>query len=206
MSNATNATNATNTGEMTYKEEFIKYFKENVKREGADLVLAYLEATDFFTAPASTRFHLAEEAGLVQHSLNVYKNLKNEAYMYQKKSGKKYSEDTIATVALLHDICKVNFYKADKKNVKNAEGKWEEVPYYTVEDTYPIGHGEKSVIMLMQLIHLSTEEIMAIRWHMGGFDEAVKGGSYSMSKAAEKYPLVTLLQVSDLKASYLDEA
>ena len=192
--------------EMSYKEEFTKIYKDNIKRQGADSVLAWLEDSDFFTAPASTRFHLAEETGLLQHSINVYKQLGNEAWIYEKKTGEKYSSESIAIVALLHDICKANFYKKDYKNVKNSEGVWEKAPYYTVDDTLPYGHGEKSAIILLQLgLQLSVEEVAAIRWHMGGFDEAVKGGSYSMSKAAEKYPLVTLLQVSDLKASYLDE-
>ena len=168
--------------------------------------MAWLEDSDFFTAPASTRFHLAEETGLLQHSINVYKQLGNEAWIYEKKTGEKYSSESIAIVALLHDICKANYYKKDYRNVKNSEGVWEKAPYYTVDDTLPYGHGEKSAIILLQLgLQLSVEEVAAIRWHMGGFDEAVKGGSYSMSKAAEKYPLVTLLQVSDLKASYLDE-
>lgn len=192
--------------EMSYKEEFIKIYKDNIKRQGADSVLAWLEDSDFFTAPASTRFHLAEETGLLQHSINVYKQLGNEAWIYEKKTGEKYSSESIAIVALLHDICKANYYKKDYRNVKNSEGVWEKAPYYTVDDTLPCGHGEKSAIILLQLgLQLSVEEVAAIRWHMGGFDEAVKGGSYAMSKAAEKYPLVTLLQVSDLKASYLDE-
>lgn len=192
--------------EMSYKDEFIKLFKEKIKRDGADAVLSWLESSDFFSAPASTRFHLAEEGGLVQHSINVFKNLANEVWLYERKTGQKYSPETVAIVALLHDICKANFYKVDKKNVKNAKGNWEEVPYYTVNDTFPYGHGEKSVMMLMQLgLYLSTEEMMAIRWHMGGFDDAVKGGSYSMNAACEKYPLVVLLQVSDMKATYIDE-
>lgn len=196
----------TQNAEMSYKDEFIKLFKENIKRDGADAVLSWLESSDFFTAPASTRFHLAEEGGLVQHSINVFRNLANEAWLHTRKTGQKYSNETIAIVALLHDICKANFYKVDKKNVKNAKGSWEEVPYYTVNDTFPYGHGEKSVMMLMQLgLYLSTEEMMAIRWHMGGFDDAVKGGSYSMNTACEKYPLVVLLQVSDMKATYIDE-
>lgn len=192
--------------EMSYKEEFIKIYKDNIKRRGADSVLAWLEDSDFFTAPASTRFHLAEETGLLQHSINVYKQLCNELWMYEKKTGKKYSSESIAVVALLHDICKANFYKKDYRNVKNSEGVWEKAPYYTVEDTLPYGHGEKSAILLLQLgLTLSTEELVAIRWHMGGFDDAVKGGSYAMSTAYEKYPLAVLLNIADMKATYLDE-
>lgn len=106
--------------EMSYKEEFIKIYKDNIKRQGADSVLAWLEDSDFFTAPASTRFHLAEETGLLQHSINVYKQLGNEAWIYEKKTGEKYSSESIAIVALLHDICKANYYKKDYRNVKTV--------------------------------------------------------------------------------------
>ncbi len=193
-------------GEMSYKEEFIKIYKDNIKRQGADSVLAWLEDSDFFTAPASTRFHLAEETGLLQHSINVYKQLRNELWLYEKKTGEKYSLESIAIVALLHDICKANFYKKDYRNVKNDKGVWEKAPYYTVDDTLPYGHGEKSAIILLQLgLKLTAEEVAAIRWHMGGFDDAVKGGSYAMGSAYEKYPLAVFLNIADMKATYLDE-
>ena len=159
---------------MTAKEEFISIYKENIKREGADKLLEFLERSDFFTAPSSTRFHGSYEGGLVQDSLNVYHCLKDYLSRPRTKElyGMDYSEETIALVALLHDICKVNFYTVEMRNKKNDEtGQWEKVPFYTVNDTLPYGHGEKSVYILSGYFYgddrLTREEAFAIRYHMG---------------------------------------
>lgn len=117
---------------MTAKEEFISIYTQNIKREGADLLLDYLtNKCDFFTAPSSTRFHGSYEGGLVQHSVNVYHCLKDYLERQRVKDiyGMNYSEETIAIVSLLHDLCKINFYTVDYRNAKNAEGVWEKVPY-----------------------------------------------------------------------------
>ena len=110
------------------------------------------------------------------------------------------SEDTLKIVALLHDICKVNYYKVDYRNAKNAEGVWEKVPYYTVDDTIPYGHGEKSVMMLTEYIKLTVEEKYCIRWHMG-FTEPKEMYS-TIGIAFKKYPLALLLHEADLEATY----
>ena len=154
---------------------------------------------------ASARFHLAEEGGLCQHSLNVYKRL---VKLVRDEYGADYhsvvSDETIAVCGLLHDVCKVNFYSVDYRNSKE-NGVWVKVPYYKVDEKFPYGHGEKSVFIISQYMRLTPEEAMAINWHMGGFDERVKGGSYSLSEAMAKYKLVLLMHVADLQASYLDE-
>ena len=115
-----------------------------------------------------------------------------------------FSDETLAICGLLHDVCKVNFYVVDYRNSKE-NGAWVKVPYYRVDEKFPYGHGEKSVFIITQYMRLSAEEAMAINWHMGGFDERVKGGSYSLSEAMAKYKLVLLMHVADLQASYLDE-
>lgn len=185
------------------KNEFIDIYTTYVKRDGADKLLDYLTNSDFFTAPASARFHLAEEGGLCQHSVNVYKRLRKIiAEEYGENSP--YLDETVAICGLLHDVCKVNFYAVDYRNSKE-NGVWVKVPYYRVDEKFPYGHGEKSVFILTQYIRLTAEEAMAINWHMGGFDERVKGGSYSLSEAMAKYKLVLLMHVADLQASYLDE-
>ena len=154
--------------ENPYKEEFRAIFQQHVTRRGGDQLLDWLENTDFYTAPASTKFHCACEFGLVMHSLNVYK---------------------VAT-----------------RNVKNDEtGQWEKRPYYSVEDAFPYGHGEKSVYLIERFVRLKPAEAMAVRWHMGGFDEAVKGGSFAISAAYDRYPLAVKLHLSDLEATYLRE-
>ena len=156
---------------MDLKQEFIDIYKANITREGADKLLEYLLSpqSDFFTAPASTRCHGSYEGGLLEHSLNVYKCLKDYLERSRAKEVYKmnYSEESIAISALLHDICKVNFYKVDYRNAKNDQGVWEKVPYYTIDDKLPYGHGEKSVYIITGFMRLSREEAFAIRYHMG---------------------------------------
>ena len=185
---------------MSAKQEFIEIFKENVKRPGSEKLLEWLSQSDFFTAPASTKYHSAFEGGLVQHSLNVYKLLKKRCAEYGITDG-----ESIAICGLLHDICKANFYTVSYRNVKNERGIWEKVPYYTVDDQFPFGHGEKSVFVVERFMRLRENEAIAIRWHMGGFDEAAKSGGFSISHAYEKYPLAVLLHMADLEATYLSE-
>ncbi len=186
---------------MGYKEEFIQIYKENIKREGSAELLEWLQKTDFFTAPASTKFHGACEQGLVMHSISVFKTLVEKHFDPETDN-----MESFAICALLHDLCKAEFYKVSTRNVKNDEtGKWEKVPYYAVEDKFPFGHGEKSVFLIERFIRLKPAEAVAIRWHMGGFDEAAKGGSFSISVAYEKYPLAIKLHLADLESTYLRE-
>ena len=187
---------------MGVKQEFIQIFQDNIKRQGADMLLQWLVSTDFFIAPASTKYHCAFEGGLALHSINVYKILKKrcDEYGYGK-----YSDESIAICGLLHDICKANFYSISTRNVKNERGQWEQRPYYTVEDKFPFGHGEKSVFIIERCMRLMEEEAVAIRWHMGGFDESAKSGGFTISHAYEQYPLAVLLHLSDLEATYLAE-
>ena len=186
--------------ENQYREEFCEIFERQVHREGSDRLLAWLKTTDFFTAPASTKFHCACEYGLVMHSLNVYRVLR-ERYFEEGDS-----EESFALCALLHDICKAQVYKTSTRNVKNEEtGAWEKKPYYSVEDAFPYGHGEKSVYLIERFLRLKPAEAMAVRWHMGGFDESVKGGSFAISSAYDKYPLAVKLHLADLEATYLRE-
>lgn len=184
---------------MTNKERYIQLYREHIKRDGGKELLDWLLQTDFFTAPASTRFHLCEEGGLCEHSLNVYDCLK-------ERHGSEYPDETIAIVALLHDLCKAQFYKVSTRNQKNEQtGQWEKVPYYTIEDRFPFGHGEKSVFLIERFMRLKIEEAVAIRWHMGGFDDTAKAGGYTVSNAFEMYPLAVKLHVADIEATYLCE-
>ncbi len=176
------------------KEEFTRIYKENITRPGSTELLAWLEKSDFFTAPASTKYHNAFEGGLLAHSVNVYNRFDCD------------NPESRAICALLHDVCKVDFYKVDYRNNKNEKGVWEKVPYYTVEDKLPYGHGEKSVYIISGFMRLSREEAMAIRWHMGFSDDSFKGGSYSLSEAFSKYPLAVKLHIADLQATYFDES
>ena len=183
---------------MTAKEEFIKIYTDNITRRGSAELLEWIQKTDFFNAPASTKFHCACEHGLVMHSVSVFNTMME----------KHFDEDTdslesFAICALLHDLCKAQFYKTSTRNVKNDEtGQWEKVPYYSVEDSFPYGHGEKSVFLIERFMRLKLEEAMAIRWHMGGFDD---NSGYAISQAYERYPLAVKLHLSDLESTYLRE-
>ena len=184
--------------EKKMKEEFIQLLRKTNREGIEDLINFIEEKTDFFTAPASTRFHGSHEGGLLEHSMKVY-----EILDYKIKNNVidlHVPEDTIIIVSLLHDICKVNFYKVDYRNAKNARGEWEKVPYYTIDDTIPYGHGEKSVMMLTEYIKLTSEEKYSIRWHMG-FSEPKEVYS-SLGAAYKKYPLALLVNEADLEATY----
>ena len=179
------------------KEEFIKLLR-STKREGIEDVINFLEKSDFFKAPASTRFHGDHEGGLMEHSMKVYEILKHKVKTCVIDIN--VPEESLIISALLHDICKTNFYKIDYRNAKNSLGVWEKVPYYTIEDTIPYGHGEKSVMMLTEYIKLTNDEKYAIRWHMG-FSEP-KEIYNTLGAAMAKYPLILLLNEADLEASY----
>ncbi len=186
---------------MTLKEEFISIYQNNIKREGAQELLDWLEKTDFFTAPASTKYHCACKEGLLKHSINVYKVLMEKHFNDQTDN-----IESVTICSLLHDLCKAQFYKTSTRNVKNeSTGIWEQVPFYTVEDIFPYGHGEKSVFLIERFMRLKTSEAMAIRWHMGGFDDAARSGGFSMSLAFDKYPLAVQLHMADLESTYLRE-
>ena len=189
---------------MSVKDEFIKIYREYIKRDGADSLLEYLKSTDFFTAPASSRFHNSFEGGLCDHSINVYYRLKklvdSEDSLYNK-----YSDETIAIIGLLHDLCKINFYVKDYRKV-NEGGVWLTKPYYKIDEVYPYGHGEKSVYIINKYMNLTDIEALAINWHMGPYDQRVKGQSpQTLESAMHKDDIVFLTFVADSMATYLDE-
>ncbi len=179
-------------------EEKIIELLKSTNREGIDKLIAFLQKSDFFKAPASTRFHGSFEGGLAEHSMKVYEILKHK--VQNSIMPLNISEESIILIALLHDICKVNFYKVDYRNAKNALGVWEKVPYYTVDDTIPYGHGEKSVMMITEYIKLTSEEKYAIRWHMGYTEPKELYGT--IGEAYKKYPIALLMHEADLEATY----
>ncbi len=189
---------------MTAKERFIEVYREKITREGADHLLDFLCKSDFFTAPASTRYHGAHEGGLVEHSLNVYDCLVDILARPRMKElyGVEYSEESIAIAGLLHDICKVNFYKVSTRNVKDETGRWTTVPYYTIEDSLPYGHGEKSAYMISAYMKLTRDEAFAIRYHMG-FSGTEDPGN--VGKALEMFPLAYATCCADMEAAFLME-
>ncbi len=214
---------------MATREENISRFEELMKkvtRNGKDELMDYVRnKSDFYTAPASTRFHLSCEGGLLQHSLNVYDCLmaKKDLPIW-KTAFEDVSEESIIIMALFHDLCKVNMYVKGFRNQKtydkeriaeivrsggcvkkddNGPFAWETVQDYQVDDSMPLGHGEKSIVMLNSFVRLKGCELYAIRWHMGYTEDSSQ--YKTLDKAIEKYPIVLALHEADLEASKLLE-
>ena len=191
---------------MSHKQEFIDLYTSYIHREGADKLLEYLQSSgsDFFTAPASTRFHGSYQGGLVEHSLNVYYCLKD--YLARPRVQELYkicpSEETIAVVSLLHDVCKINCYHEGTRNVKGPDGKWQTVPTYDFQDDMPYGHGEKSVYIISGFMRLTREEAFAIRYHMGFSEDESKR---NVGRSFELYPLGFAVHTADMEATYFLE-
>lgn len=171
----------------------------NTERKGIDRVIKYMEETDFFVAPASTKYHGNYDGGLAEHSLNVYELLQEK----NKKFDLGLSDDTVAIVSLLHDFCKINFYNKQECWRKNDKNRWESYEGYKVIDDFPIGHGEKSVIMLQNFIRLTKEEMLMIRWHMGNTEP--KEQMMNISNTYNLVPAAVALHTADMEASYLLE-
>ena len=187
------------------KQRFLEIFHEKIHREGADKLLEFLEKSDFFSAPASTRYHGAYLGGLLEHSLNVYECLADLCARAKEKYNLEYSDETIAIVGLFHDICKVDFYKETFRNKKNeATGVWEREISYNIEDSLPYGHGEKSVYMLSGFIRLDREEAFAIRYHMGF--SGSPDDKQNVSRAMELFPLALFTSFADSEAAFLIES
>ena len=188
---------------MTARERFIEIYKNNIKREGADKLLEYLISSDFFVAPASSRFHSSYEGGLCEHSLNVYDCL--VSYLKSdraKQFGFEYTDESIAIAALLHDLCKIGVYKKGFRNVKDERGAWQRVDTFEYDDKLPYGHGEKSVYIASGYMRLTREEAFAIRYHMGfSSTEDIR----NVGSAFEKFPLGVALWIADMEATYFME-
>lgn len=179
------------------KAEFKSIMSMYVHRDGVDDLMKWLDNTDFFVAPSSSRYHGSEPGGLCAHSLAVYRRLK------AKQEAE--SDETIALVSLFHDLCKVNFYKESYRNVKNdVTGKWERVPSYEINDSLPLGHGEKSALVLSRYIKLTDEELLAIRWHMSGFYSSNTGEQSAISSALYFSKLVLKLIEADMESAFWD--
>lgn len=187
---------------MSQKDTFIQIYKTYIHRNGADKFLEFLlsDQSDFFVAPASTRFHGSYEGGLLEHSIHVYECLRD--YLQRERTKEiyhmNYSEETIALTALLHDVCKINVYKASMRN-KKVDGQWVQVPFYEFDDTMPYGHGEKSVYMITPFMKLSREEAFAIRYHMGFSNNDLPN---AVGYTFEHFPLAFALSTADMEATY----
>lgn len=179
---------------MDNKQKFLELVVNNVHRQGVDELISWLNTGDFFTAPASTRFHESFEGGLALHSLNVLHHLirLNDHY----NTG--FSMETMTIVALFHDLCKVGCYKVSMRNVKDEQtGIWRKEPFYKFEEDFKFGgHGSKSVFLLRNFINLTPDEAVAINCHMGP-----ENGKWEVNDAFRDYPLAYLLHVADMAST-----
>ena len=183
---------------------------DKVQRPGMDKLLEYIRSSDFYRAPASTKYHLACPGGLLQHSLNVLDALRGLLLFNSITSSWEYHtackvvdtipDDSVIIMALLHDICKTHFYSTSTRNQKNDRtGQWEKVPFYTIDDKMPLGHGAKSAMIIKQYTTLTSQEMYTIWHHMG------MTGDYendiAVGKSIEMYPAVLALHTADMMAS-----
>jgi hypothetical protein len=190
------------------KKEFYELLNTNISRDGISSLLEYLEKSDFFEAPASTKYHGAYKGGLLEHSINVYYSLIDTLQFYFGKDWEqRYSKETATIVSLFHDLCKIGRYKTELKNVKNMEtGRWEEKFVYVYDkDYHNMGHGAKSVMIILDHMYLTEIEKEAIFWHMGAFD---LGNYNTVGDLGETYSRNTLayaLHRADMDATYIIE-
>ena len=188
------------TAVISYKERFMDIYTQSINRNGSFELLEWIKSTDFFTSPASTKFHCAYKGGLVEHSVNVYYNLMklNSVFNFCQ------NEESLAIVSLLHDLTKAQCYKVEFRNVKNEQGIWEKVPNYVFSEDFRYGgHGSKSVFLIMKCMQLTDEEASAINNHMSAFDRPCN--DWSLSNAFEQFPLGMFLHTADCISSWVTE-
>ena len=183
------------------QEETMQRFKDYfrlIERPGAADLLQWIESNSFFEAPASKRHHGAKPGGLAEHSINVFRRL----LWLNKREEKRtnialYNLETLTVCGLLHDLCKIDAYR----QTEGQQGK----PEYQLTRNFPAGHGEKSVILILQFMHLTKDEILAIRWHMGQYDFYARGGGYDLDNAFNQCKLAVMLHLADMMATHFDE-
>lgn len=200
---------------QTNKERYIATCRQHIEREGLEALLAYLEKSDFYVAPTSSKFHLNEAGGLCLHSLNVFETamtLRTHVLKPAIDSGVSPfdalpSEESVAISALFHDFCKIGLYHEAERFKKDENNRWVTYKGYNIEDNFPFGHGEKSCFLIERFMRLRPEELLAIRWHMGMFDMGEQGSSMRMSfyRALEIHSLVALIHSADMLSSNLME-
>ena len=197
---------------MALNKERIVSLLRSTGRDGIENLIKYLEKHDYFSAPASTKYHLSCMGGLAQHSLNVYENMMQLYYGENWKNNSKFSvcpdgteHENIIMVALLHDLCKVDFYKLTNGRKKDDAGNWVDTQYYVVEEQIPIlGHGTKSVVVAQQFIRLYVDEIQAISFHMGCQD-ADQVYSSTVSGVFEQSRFCLFTHLADLRATFVED-
>lgn len=175
------------------RADFLAVYNRSIGRNGRTALLYWLEnETDFFTAPASSLREITVRDMTDRNAPGVRQLSEAE-------------EETVAILGLLHDVCKADVYHQTDPFKAAMEGKLATMAPYEFRDPFPLGHGEKSLFLITRHMALTEEEALAIRWHMGAYDDAVKGGSRSMTEAMNLTPWVWRLQEADMCAAWIDE-
>ena len=194
------------------RADFMAVYSDTIRRDGASSMLCWLDYNGFFESPASRNRHLPQPGGLVVHSLNVWRRLREitvRDLTDRDAPGVRHlseaEEETVALLGLLHDVCKADVYHQTDPFKAAMEGKLATMAPYEFRDPFPLGHGEKSLFLITRHMALTEEEALAIRWHMGAYDDAVKGGSRSMTEAMNLSTWVWRLQEADMCAAWIDE-
>lgn len=195
-----------------FKEQFITIAKKNISRCGIDDLLNYLESTDFYTAPASTKYHGAYEGGLLEHSINVYFAMVDfmSSILYRDVSWQETRPnilESVTIVSLFHDLCKIGKYEKSVKNVKdNDTGIWHQEDCYIYnKNQFRLGHSTASLYIISKFLMLKDEEAQAIYWHMGGFDTSQYSSVNDLGAAFTENQLAFCLHMADMIATYIDE-
>lgn len=190
------------------KEQFLAIARHDIHRQGIDELLKWLEESDFFEAPASTKYHGCYQGGLVQHCIDVYNALHDElAFIYGDNYLAVYDEETVAVVSLFHDLCKVGRYKAGTRNVKDPVTKqWHEEPtYFYNDEAFEMGHGAASVYAIQKFMSLKDFEAQSVFWHMGAYDISNYMSLNGLGSAFEKNTLAFALHRADMLATYITD-
>ena len=193
------------------RERFVGILR-STEIDNIESIITYLDELKFFEAPASVRNHYNFPGGLAMHSLNVYDMamaIRESIIKMRPDLESQLAQESVAITALLHDICKADIYRLVKRRQRNEIGTWEDIESYEVDySDFPVGHGEKSVMMLLRAgLDLEDDEIFAIRWHMGPWDLPAQSIEMDRSyrKAQEKSPLVALIHTADTLAAQILE-
>ncbi len=176
--------------EMEANKKKVMAELKKVQRQGIDGLISFLLASDFFSAPASTMFHGNYEGGLAKHSYAVYEAFrqKNEDYHLG------LSVDSLVLAAIGHDFDKIGKYEPNLLK----SGALSEAKPYKVNTDFPFGHGENSVRVIEQFVHLTDTEALLIRWHMGMFDKEYETVEPKLKIVC---PAITALQCADREAT-----
>lgn len=181
------------------KQNFCRLLR-STERQNVDAVIVELERLGFFEAPASRKDHNSMPGGLLKHSLNVYRvALEISRDMSHLLPDFEISDDSLIVASLLHDICKAPRYL----NSSQVNGE-----YQKNYNHLPVGHGEKSVIMLLRLgFEMTDDEMLAIRWHMAPWQLALNNTEMveDFRHAELSCPLVSIIQAADRLAAKILE-